>query len=409
LPCALLYFKRISAALIQEKFGRTAHGTKDESFEVATKMAANRPTPTFNCPVVTDATKAATGDLEEAAAAWFGHEVPFESIHFHRCSGGVNNACLIASYTPVGGTVVRLLLRIYNNGKNTPRVSYEHRVLKALEKKKDLLHFSVPTLVPTKTTGEDFLVLKSGNAACAFVIIEGGPASNDDAFEMGKATAVLVKAMDDVNLDQPCPNPLYRDLFAAHHASTRENTYAKLKEPETFKDCQEAIDYLTSEMEQAEKLIDRIKAMDPPLPTQQIHADAHGDQFLIKDGKVMGLLDFEFSAANEWRVAEICVGLTKFLAGKTDETIKKLVTEFTAGYGAGGGKLLAREMDLIPELVILRVLSNVVYFCGRSISGEDSIEALTGRAKTYAARCQWVYRNREWIVETMREKLLLSE
>ena len=38
----------------------------------------------------------------------------------------------------------------------------------------------------------------------------------------------------------------------------------------------------------------------------------------------------------------------------------------------------------------LRILNNVVYFVGRAIAGEDSIEPITGRAQIYAKRCDWL-------------------
>ena len=56
--------------------------------------------------------------------------------------------------------------------------------------------------------------------------------------------------------------------------------------------------------------------------------------------------------------------------------------------------LTAPPLPLPPtptrRLIILRILSNIVYFVGRAISGEDSIEPITGRAKVYAKRCDWL-------------------
>jgi hypothetical protein len=43
----------------------------------------------------------------------------------------------------------------------------------------------------------------------------------------------------------------------------------------------------------------------------------------------------------------------------------------------------------LQDLINLRIASNAVYFTGRAVGGEDSIEALTSRAATYAKRVKW--------------------
>jgi hypothetical protein len=57
-----------------------------------------------------------------------------------------------------------------------------------------------------------------------------------------------------------------------------------------------AADKLLAELELNDRVIERILAMDPPLPQQQIHADLHSANVLIHEGKVSAVLDFEFSA-----------------------------------------------------------------------------------------------------------------
>jgi hypothetical protein len=42
--------------------------------------------------------------------------------------------------------------------------------------------------------------------------------------------------------------------------------------------------------------------------------DLHSDNFLTVDNVVSGVLDFEFTAF-DWRVMELCVGLTKYVRG----------------------------------------------------------------------------------------------
>lgn len=77
---------------------------------------------------------------------------------------------------------------------------------------------------------------------------------------------------------------------------------------------------------------------------------------------------------------------------------KPLLEEYVAGYKAGGGALTAEEAALAPQLVQLRILNNVVYFAGRALNGEDSVEPLRGRAGVYAKRCQWLDENSQYFV-----------
>jgi hypothetical protein len=41
----------------------------------------------------------------------------------------------------------------------------------------------------------------------------------------------------------------------------------------------------------------------------------------------------------------------------------------------------------MPDLINLRIFSNVLFFIGRALAGEDTIEAFTKRAKMYAGKC----------------------
>jgi homoserine kinase type II len=59
--------------------------------------------------------------------------------------------------------------------------------------------------------------------------------------------------------------------------------------------------------------------------------------------------------------------------------------------------LTAAEIAALPDLIIIRILTNVVYFAGRYVAGEDSLAPLTGRADVYAQRCAWVRQQADWL------------
>ena len=50
-------------------------------------------------------------------------------------------------------------------------------------------------------------------------------------------------------------------------------------------------------------------------------------------------------------------------ADKPDEALS-IFTQFMAGFGPFG-RLTPPEINIIPELIVLRILSNVVYFVGK--------------------------------------------
>ena len=142
--------------------------------------------------------------------------------------------------------------------------------------------------------------------------------------------------------------------YDAHHAVTRDSFFALVRGPRCDH-VREAADALLLELAASEALIEKIASLSPPLPQQQIHADLHFANVLIHDGRVQGVLDFEFSAP-DWRCMELAVGLSKYIATPDAEPA---FVAWVDGYKQGGGSLTKDEAELAPELIILRVLNNV--------------------------------------------------
>jgi Ser/Thr protein kinase RdoA (MazF antagonist) len=93
---------------------------------------------------------------------------------------------------------------------------------------------------------------------------------------------------------------------------------------------------------------------------------------------------------------ELAVCLSKYAGEKQ---------EFIAGF-AEHGQLTEQEISVIPDLINLRVLSNVVYFVGRALGKEDGIESLTTRAATYATRVEWINSKSQDIINLISAKML---
>lgn len=113
-----------------------------------------------------------------------------------------------------------------------------------------------------------------------------------------------------------------------------------------------------------------------------------------------GLLDFEYCGF-DWRAMELAICLSKY-AGEPDPL--KYFEEFVRGF-AQTAQLTEDEIDSVPDLIVLRILSNVVFFVGRTITGEDDAEQLTSRAGMYSARIEWLLDNRETITKLIEREM----
>ena len=347
-------------------------------------------------PVVTETTAASDSELSSGLALFLPSTAgPFT---FTRCSGGVNNATYLAR--PVTGEGA-WVVRIYRNGGLLARVRYEHEVLR-------LLHASgttslLPAMLPAPLTplgapagAPTYATLPGtvGTGVCVVPLLPGGePGTGAAAAEaIGVATARLVRAMEGLVVDPvafPNPNPIYEKPYTSHHSMSRDSFHAHALGPQ-FAASRDGMAYLLGELARLEALI---AVVGPRLPKQQIHADLHTDNVLLQGGVVTAILDFEFTA-HDWRVMELVVGLSKY-CGLADP--QPPIQAYIDGYQQGGGRLTRVEADNVADLIILRVLSNVIYFVGRAVSREDTWEPITGRVEVYAKRVRWLNEKRGWL------------
>eukprot|EP00199_Chlamydomonas_sp_CCMP681_P002332 CAMPEP_0119116414 /NCGR_PEP_ID=MMETSP1180-20130426/52269_1 /TAXON_ID=3052 ORGANISM="Chlamydomonas cf sp, Strain CCMP681" /NCGR_SAMPLE_ID=MMETSP1180 /ASSEMBLY_ACC=CAM_ASM_000741 /LENGTH=393 /DNA_ID=CAMNT_0007105557 /DNA_START=17 /DNA_END=1198 /DNA_ORIENTATION=- len=332
--------------------------------------------------------------LQQEALAHFLDDPPASQCVLTPTSGGVNNCCLYVD-TPNGQ---RYVLRVYNNGNRTDKVKYEHECLRQLLLQQADLSFQVPKGLPARGSGDSHCLLTSGAECCIFELISGDLAKTTSPAEVGRATGELSRAMSKVHMDQVSPIAPYSELFRAHHAVTRDKFFNMVATNPEFDACREGIDYLASEILACEQLWLDLDA--EGLPKQVIHGDLHFDNVLVVSDVVSGLLDFEF-AAFDWRAMELAVALSKYV-GEADPL--PLCQDFVTGY-ALHGQLTEREIEVMPDLINLRIFSNAVYFVGRALAGEDSLSSLTTRAGSYAKRVKWVNTNRDAIVAAIKQRL----
>jgi homoserine kinase type II len=329
-----------------------------------------------------------SNDLSAEAASYFLVE---KDLKFSPTSGGVNN---VVQYVETSDRK-QYVLRIYNNGLNTPRVKYEHEVLGQLRKKS--LSFKIPTTIASIKTGQSSVSLSNGAEASLFELIPGELPKLTRVQQIGQASGELSSALEDVVVNQECPTPPYYELYKVHHAVTRDLFFKEVASP-TFDSCREPTDKIIAAILDVEKKIASFEAL--KLPKQLIHGDLHYDNILCDGDKVSGLLDFEFCSI-DWRAMEVAICLSKY-AGEKDAM--RYFDSFITGF-AEKGILTAQEIEVVPDLINLRVLSNVVYFVGRALSKEDTIDALTTRAATYASRVKWIADNSQAIRDLLTSKM----
>jgi len=300
------------------------------------------------------------------------------------------------SYLTLPDSGDQYVLRIYNNGKNSRKVAFEHAIMNQLPV--DGFPFSLPQAVRSVESGSTHELLSSGDECCVFRLIPGVLPKLTCVEEIGVASGLLNTALAQVTIQEEPQIPPYYKLFEVHHAMNRELFYDTIRS-EAFDAARADVTRLVGHITAMEDTIEELLRLD--LPTQLIHGDLHYDNVLVLDGAVTGLLDFEY-ATYDWRAMELAVCLSKY-AGEANPL--PYFDLFMSGY-AQHGVLSESEMELIPKLIVLRILSNVVFFVGRTITGEDSSASLTSRAALYSARVEWIYTNEQTIVDMIKAKML---
>ena len=237
--------------------------------------------------------------------------------------------------------------------------------------------------------------MANGNQACLCELIPGGLPKTADPKLLGRAVGQLIGAMETLDLEriegEPC-HP-YFEIYQAHPSMTEEKFYEYVAGPD-LDVCRAAMETMVEEFKACDAFI--AKGLERGLPKAVVHGDLHYDNVLCDaaSGDVTGLLDFEFCTV-DWRAMELAVCLSKYV-GEDDPF--PLVESFIDGF-CESGRLTPDEVEGMPDMINMRVMSNAVYFVGRAVAKEDSIKSLTKRADMYAQRMVWVRDNREKIVE----------
>ena len=322
-------------------------------------------------------------------------------------SGGVNNHVRYCDCE----NGERFVVRLYNNGRETDRVAFEHAVLRAVEPKVAACDsgFVVPRALEAKDgSGARYVVLPSGDCGSVFELIPGSLPKTRFADAVGEATAALSKCMEEAESEVRAvapvsPTSVYRDIFGAFikKGGSRDAFFVEAETNPGLDAVRVSVNDLLNSIRVLEEKLADIESSGG-LPETLIHGDVHYDNSLADEttGKVTGIIDFEF-ASYDWRMMEAAAGLSKYV-GERDPL--PFVVDYIKGFCRRATPTEA-EIDALPDLIKLRVLETVVYFVARSAAKEDDISQLALRAENYAARVRWIDANAQVIRDTMRTAL----
>ena len=293
----------------------------------------------------------------------------------------------------------KFVLRLYNNNKSTGRVKAEHAILATLSSIET--SFKVPMLVPVPDeTVATYVILECGMCACLFTLLPGVSPGGDTKHTqaMGKATGELMNALSLLYSDSKTamdtrsygPAPYY-DLWHVHASITKESFYAFCDTCGELQDVKVrgGLTMLLNALKVMEEEIKAWQSMEGNhFPLSFVHGDLVTDNFLVSDADgVTGIIDFEF-VGEDWRIMELATSLSKF---PEDVTPIHNLSLFARGFHSTfAGKLSPAEVRALPSMIRLRMVSNVIYFVGRVLSGEAKVEYLVDRVPGYCRRLKWL-------------------
>jgi homoserine kinase type II len=265
----------------------------------------------------------------------------------------------------------KYILRVYETHKDASKVELEHEVLVKLSEGAKL-PFQVP--VPVPAANEKTLVrLQDGSnrIACLYQYIEGeNPKfeSREVVSSFGSSSALLLQAMEKINLEQPF---VYRPYYEI------ENAYPNCPIEQVVKWCntppEEFLGYSIELKKISDQIVHFINYVPQlkRLPHQLIHGDLNESNVLIgNDHSINAILDFEF-ATRDLRVMEAAVCIAEIAVKepnltKLHEKIQIYLSAFSSIIS-----LTTEEKDALPLLITLRRLDVFVHFLARYLDGID--------------------------------------
>ncbi|GGD63578.1 phosphotransferase [Paenibacillus nasutitermitis] len=310
-----------------------------------------------------------------------------------REESGMNNTTRM-----VYAGVDKYVLRIYDNHRDSDIVKIEHVILQELQGAG--LPYLIPQPVPN-LSNETVTRAADGKLGALYHYIEGErPTANNcrHVEGLGRASGLLVKALKHTVIPvQPLIEPYY-ECEQTHAAMTDVIMEDLACQSPELEGRLRQLDFLADQRQ-------RLKERNPSfavLPQQWIHGDIGFTNALAQGDRISGLLDFEF-CTRDAAVMELAVVLADF-PGVTEETSLNQIMLFCRGFGTAM-KFSEEELELLPELIKLRMMDVFLHFAGRYTQGLDPYPVWEQQITRAAFVCQWIDRCEDKLGRLLRQYL----
>jgi homoserine kinase type II len=277
------------------------------------------------------------------------------------------------------------ILRIYESESNITKVRREYLVLEYLRNCQ--ISFEVPTYL---THHNDYIYHASENGITAVLMpfIKGvNPDLSDanQAYEAGKALGKLNIAL----------SKLSKNVFKDIGNNPSYNQYRYFHP--SIESIDKIVDQLPTSMSKKQQLHMIFRQLDKEMgdsyytmiPKQYIHGDYTPGNILTNNGKVTGIIDFEF-CCYDVRPMDLAIAL-----GGGPKALWELdidltnISMLTKGF-VGICPLTEQELMCIPFLIRLRRAAMFVYFTARFVKGLDNEKWMNGIV-------DWIFESEEWL------------
>jgi Ser/Thr protein kinase RdoA (MazF antagonist) len=269
--------------------------------------------------------------------------------------------------------------------KSLQAIRFEHEVLRRLVDAD--LPFQVPQPLPTLRGDTVAMDVDSARQCALFRRIPGKTLDDADTDAVARAAAAFARldtalaAIERTDL----PAPVFAgDLRAMHPAVT---------------DLGQLDDLVGRPgREMVERAAERAGPIYASLPTQLTHGDFGFGNVLVRNGRVHGIVDFEYVGRNV-RAMELAAGLSSAIAREARESLWRPVLR---GY-LGALRLDLTELAALPALGVLHWAVIVVWWAGRSLDGHPFPDGLAALADRALAIERWMdARGPELVAEALR-------
>ncbi|WP_173275692.1 phosphotransferase [Paenibacillus sp. NEAU-GSW1] len=294
----------------------------------------------------------------------------------------------------------KYVLREYNNHKDSGTVQFEHEILKALQQVDK--PFRTPVPVPN-SKGDTVSAAPDGTLAALYEFIPGNRPTMEKIAHirtLGRAVSGLSLAFSQI---KPKLAPAYSPYYELdqNYASVTDSEISSLQND--YAEIGQRAEKLSELLLHREQLRTRLSAI-RDLPSQWIHGDVNFSNAVAAGDEVIGLLDFEFCTVDV-RAMELAVVIVDLISEKESLNWER-IDVFCSGYSGGGRPLTASEAELLPALILLRMLDVTLHFASRLLDKLD-MPSTFGSIIDQASRvCEWTAANEKQLVELFYRRLV---